>query len=41
VAEGEAEDELLLADARLADQVLDAGGLPVPLADAGILAKNS
>src|SRR5262249_40878974 len=41
VAEREAEDELLLAEARLLDEVSDARGLPVALADAGILGERA
>src|SRR6266705_434005 len=40
VAEREAQDELHIAHARFAQEAGDAGGLPVPLADAGVLAQR-
>src|SRR5437762_6157493 len=40
VAESEAQDELHIAHARLGHQAGDAGGLPVPLAEAGVLAQR-
>jgi succinate dehydrogenase/fumarate reductase flavoprotein subunit/HEAT repeat protein len=41
VAEGEAEDELHGGHARVSEQVLDARGLPVPLAEARLLGKRA
>jgi hypothetical protein len=40
VAEREAEDELHCRYPGLGQQLLDAGGLPVPLADAGLLSER-
>lgn len=40
VAEREAQDELHRRDPGLGQQVLDAGGLPVPLADPGLLGER-
>ena len=40
VAEREAQDELHRRDPGLGEQRLDAGGLPVPLADAGLLGER-
>ena len=41
MAEGEAEDEFHCGHARVGEQVLDARGLPVPLAEAWLLGKRA
>ncbi len=41
MAEGEPEDELHRGYARVGEQVLDAGGLPVPLAEARLLGERA